>query len=83
MLTRHARVHETQPNTNLTSESKSHTNIPSRSLEGDRVGNFLKFGRGKIASVQKIVILIPEEDNKRAERHQKSKLSHAWHEPFA
>ena len=64
-------------NINLTSEGNSHPNTPSRSLVGVRVGYFLTFEQGKIASVQKIVILIPEEDKKRAERHQRSKLFHA------
>ena len=71
MLTRYARVHERKLNINQTSKGNSHPNTPSRSLVGVRVGSFLKFERGKIASVQKMVILIPEEDNiKRAERHQ-------------
>ena len=68
MLTRYARVHERKLNINLTSKGNSHPNTPSSSVVGVRVGSSLRFEREKIASVQKIVILIPEEDNiKRAE----------------
>ena len=46
---------------------------------------FLKVWAGEILHQLKksVVIVIPEEDNKRAERYKKSKLFHAWDEPFA
>ena len=78
MLTRYARIHERKLNINLTPKGNFHPNTPSRSLVGVGAGSFLKSERGGIASVQTIVILKPEEDNiRRAERHQKSKLFHA------
>ena len=70
MLTRYARVHERKLNINLTLKGNFHPNTPSRSLVGVGAGSFLKSERVEIASVQTIVILIPEEDNiRRAERH--------------